>query len=98
MKWMSALHSCSAALILLLQTFATGHALRLAGTARVLASVPIICTLGTGALAVWPVPMTLVAVEMARKLANYSFAKPAREVLFTVMSAEVCPPRQLCVS
>jgi ATP:ADP antiporter, AAA family len=54
-----------------------------------LVSVPLTCFLSTVILALQPVPVVLLLAETARKVVSYSFAKPAREMLFTQLSSDV---------
>jgi hypothetical protein len=54
-----------------------------------LVSVPLTCSVSTAVLALHPVPVVLLLAETARKVVSYSFAKPAREMLFTQLSEDV---------
>ena len=54
-----------------------------------LVSVPLTCFFSTVVLALQPVPVVLLLAETARKVVSYSFAKPAREMLFTQLSSDV---------
>lgn len=54
-----------------------------------LVSVPLTCFFSTVVLAMQPVPVVLLLAETARKVVAYSFAKPAREMLFTQLSSDV---------
>ena len=66
-----------------------GKTLRYVGAAGALASVPAICVFTTLGLAASPTPAMLLVTETLRKVAVYSFAKPARELLFTRVSKDV---------
>eukprot|EP00892_Ulva_mutabilis_P011296 jgi/Ulvmu1/8539/UM044_0073.1 len=88
LRWFSAVHAVSGALILGLQLLATGSAIRWAGVSVALVSVPLTCAMATAVLALRPEPVVLLLAEAARKVVSYSFAKPAREMLFTQVSAE----------
>jgi ATP:ADP antiporter, AAA family len=65
-----------------------GKSLRFFGAAGALASVPAVSIFTTLALAAHPYPSTLLVAESLRKVAVYTFAKPARELLFTQLSAD----------
>lgn len=67
---------------------AAGSAIRWAGVSVALVSVPLTCAAATAVLAVQPLPAVLLLAEAARKVISYSFAKPAREMLFTQVSAD----------
>jgi hypothetical protein len=60
-----------------------GQVLRLGGATFALSIVPLVCLCSTALLATRATPLTLVFVETLRKVVSYSFAKPARELLFT---------------
>jgi hypothetical protein len=51
--------------------------------------VPLTCFVLTLLLARSPVPAVLLLTETARKVVSYSFAKPAREMIFTQVPPEV---------
>ena len=53
-----------------------------------LAALPTITLLGFGAIALAPVALTLAVVQVIRRGAEYALVRPAREVLFTVVSRE----------
>jgi ATP:ADP antiporter, AAA family len=76
------------ALSLALQAFATGRVLRSLGVGRALALLPALSLAGFAALAVAPRLWLLVAFQIARRTLDYGVAKPARELLFTVVDRD----------
>ncbi len=82
------LNTWVAAVTLFLQVFATGHLLSLLGVSLCLSLVPLITIGGFLGLSAAPMLSVFAVVEITRKAANYSIARPAREVLFTVVSRE----------
>jgi AAA family ATP:ADP antiporter len=70
------------------QLFVTGRVLRMVGVGLTLAILPVLSTLGFGALAVMPTIAVLVIYQVLRRAGNFAFARPAREVLFTVVPRE----------
>ena len=68
------------------QMFLTGRIVRRLGLAVALALVPGLMV--AGFLALWAVPVlaVLVAVQVLRRSAHYAILRPAREMLFTVVS------------
>jgi len=75
-------------LTLLLQVLATAQALRGLGVGITLLALPAVSLAGFGALALAPTLAVLVAVQVARRVGNFAFARPARELLFTVIRRE----------
>jgi AAA family ATP:ADP antiporter len=70
------------------QLFLTGRVLRAIGVAVTLATLPALSILGFGTLALVPTILILVAYQVLRRAGNFAFARPAREVLFTVVPRE----------
>ena len=70
------------------QLFLTARMLRWLGMAVTLAALPLISIVGFGTLAVLPTIGVLVAYQVVRRAGNFAFARPAREVLFTVIPRE----------
>ena len=66
----------------------TARVIRWLGLAVTLAIVPVAMVLGFAALGLWPTLWTLVVVQVVYRASRYGLAKPAREVLFTVVSRE----------
>jgi len=78
----------SNALTLLLQLFVSARLLSTGGMVLTLCILPLISLLGFAALSNNPSLIILVIAQVARRVSNYAFAKPAREVLFTAVSRE----------
>lgn len=76
------------ALTLVIQVFFTGKIMRRFGVMITLCTLPLISILGFGMLAVFPVLSVLVVAQVARRVSNFAFARPSREVLFTSSSRE----------
>lgn len=70
------------------QALVTGAFLQRLGTARVLLIMPMVTVLGFAVLAISPIFMVFAAMYILRRASNYAFAKPARELLFTVVDSE----------
>jgi AAA family ATP:ADP antiporter len=70
------------------QLFFTGRILPAVGLGPALAFLPILTGAGFFALGASPTPGTLFVVQVARRAAEFALVKPAREVLFTVVSRE----------
>lgn len=87
-------------IVLLMQLLLTGRIVRIIGVGWTLTILPILCAIGFLALGLSmrsldqssaPVGLILavvIAFDVLRRIANYALAKPAREVLFTVVSRE----------
>jgi AAA family ATP:ADP antiporter len=75
-------------LTLTLQVFFTSRALRRLGVAMTMLALPAISLAGFAALAVAPSIGVLVVVQIVRRVSNFAFARPARELLFTVVTRE----------
>jgi ATP:ADP antiporter, AAA family len=70
------------------QLFLTHRLLRGVGVAVTLAILPALSILGFGTLASMPTIAVLVAYQVLRRAGNFAFARPTREVLFTVVPRE----------
>ncbi|MDP2605591.1 MAG: MFS transporter [Deltaproteobacteria bacterium] len=70
------------------QLFLTGRVLRWFGVALTLAALPLLSIIGFGALALAPTVAVLVVYQVVRRAGNFAFARPTREVLFTVVPRE----------
>lgn len=68
------------------QVFLTGRLLRWFGVGFGLAFLPVVCLVGFGLLAAAPVLAVVVVFEVLRRAGNFALARPAREVLYTVLS------------
>ena len=70
------------------QLFLTGRVLRAIGVGLTLAMLPGLSILGFGTLALTPTIAVLVVYQVLRRAGNFAFARPSREVLFTVVPRE----------
>jgi ATP:ADP antiporter, AAA family len=70
------------------QLFLTGRVLRIIGIGFTLALLPALSVLGFSALAMTPTIAALVTYQVLRRAGNFAFARPTREVLFTVVPRE----------
>ena len=70
------------------QIFLTARMLRWVGVAATLGALPLISMIGFGTLALLPTIAVLVAYQVLRRAGNFAFARPTREVLFTVVPRE----------
>jgi ATP:ADP antiporter, AAA family len=71
-----------------IQMFITGRLISRAGLAVALSVVAVITGLGFLGLAFAPLVGVIIAFEVLRRAAHYGIERPAREVLFTVVSKE----------
>ena len=72
-------------LTLVTQTFATGRAVKRWGVAAALAFLPVLSVVGFGVLGLAPTIAVLMTFQVLRRAGNFAVARPAREVLFTVV-------------
>jgi AAA family ATP:ADP antiporter len=70
------------------QLFLTGRVLRAIGVGLTLAMLPALSILGFGTLAMTPTIAVLVVYQVLRRAGNFAFARPTRELLFTVVPRE----------
>ena len=70
------------------QLFLTGRILRLVGVGVTLAALPLLSIFGFSFLALTPTIAVLVAYQVIRRATNFAFARPTREILFTVVARE----------
>jgi AAA family ATP:ADP antiporter len=75
-------------LTLAIQTLLTGRLIRRWGVGVALAFVPILTGAGFALLAAAPVLTVLMVFQGLRRAADYAITRPAREILFTVVSRE----------
>ena len=73
---------------LLTGAFATGRLVRWLGLGAALAFVPALSAAGFALVAGWPTFWVLAAFQGLRRAASYAVERPAREVLFTVVTRE----------
>jgi len=71
-----------------IQLFLTGRIVLLLGLALPLALLPALTIVGFGALALVPTVMAVAVFQVVRRAADYAIARPAREVLYTVVPRE----------
>ena len=75
-------------LTLAAQLFLTGKVLRVIGVGFTLAMLPALSVIGFSGLALAPIMTVLVIYQVLRRAGNFAFARPTREVLFTVVARE----------
>ena len=73
-------------LTLVTQTFATGRAVKRWGVTAALAFLPVLSIAGFGILGLAPTVAVLMTFQVMRRAGNFAVARPAREVLFTVVA------------
>jgi AAA family ATP:ADP antiporter len=73
---------------LVVQLFLTARIMRLTGVGITLAMLPLITVIGFGTLALLPSILALLVVQVVRRSSDYAIARPAREVLYTVVPRE----------
>jgi AAA family ATP:ADP antiporter len=73
-------------LTLATQTFATGRAVKRWGVTAALAFLPVLSVVGFGVLGLAPTIAVLMTFQVLRRAGNFAVARPAREVLFTVVA------------
>lgn len=71
-----------------LQVLVTGRLMRRFGLVLCLAMLPLVTVAAFGALALAPTLAVLACAQVARRSLDYAIARPAREVLFTVVSRQ----------
>jgi AAA family ATP:ADP antiporter len=75
-------------LTLAVQLFLTGRILRYLGVGLALAFLPLLTLFGFAMLAFVPALSALVVFQVLRRASDYAVARPAREVLYTVLPRE----------
>jgi len=75
-------------LTLLLQVYVTARIVKWLGVGLALAVVPIAMTAGFVTVGLWPTLAVLVTVQAIYRTGRYGIEKPAREMLWTVLSRE----------
>lgn len=75
-------------LTLVIQFFLTGRLIKWFGLAIVISVVPVLLALGFVFLSISPVLFVLLAVQIIRRGGNYAIMRPAREMLYVVLSRE----------
>jgi len=87
-RWFAAVDLSVSCLTLVLQVFVTGRLMRRFGVVLCLALLPLVSVAAFGVLALAPTLMVLACAQVARRALDYAIARPAREVLFTVVRRE----------
>ncbi|SEQ14848.1 NTP/NDP exchange transporter [Basfia succiniciproducens] len=75
-------------LTLFFQFGLTGRMMKYIGILPVLSLLPLFSVISFAALAMNPTIVVFVLVQVSRRVANFAFARPSREVLFTRLSRE----------
>ncbi|OAI49379.1 hypothetical protein AYO43_10685, partial [Nitrospira sp. SCGC AG-212-E16] len=75
-------------LTFLMQVTVTSRVISRFGLASALVVLPVASAIGFGVIAVMPVLAIFIIFTIVRRVGEYALAKPAREVLFTVVSRE----------
>jgi ATP:ADP antiporter, AAA family len=76
------------ALTLLVQVFLTSRIIAGIGVLLTLCVLPVVSALSFAALATCPSVCVFVVVQVARRVASFALARPAREILFTSANRE----------
>ncbi len=76
------------AITLFFQVFLTGRMVRKIGMGWTLALIPLLLMIGFLALGAAPVLAVIVVVQVLRRAGNYAVMRPAREMLYVVLSRE----------
>lgn len=76
------------ALTLLIQVFFTHRLIKWFGLAAVLALIPLLLAVGFIILSISPLLAVLLVVQVIRRSGNYALMRPAREMLYVVLSRE----------
>jgi AAA family ATP:ADP antiporter len=76
------------ALTLFLQFFVTGHLVRRVGLTLCLALLPVLAAISLVCIGLMPTLMVVAVGTILRRASEFAIAKPAREVLYTVISRE----------
>jgi AAA family ATP:ADP antiporter len=75
-------------LTIIVQAFVTGRLLKRLGVGITLALLPAMSVIGFTGMGIFPTLTLLVVFLTLRRAGNFAIARPAREVLFTVVSRE----------
>jgi len=70
------------------QAFVTSRMVAALGLGSALVFLPFVSVLGFGAIGLMPVLVVFILFTVVRRVGEYAISKPAREVLFTVVSRE----------
>ncbi|KAJ8537205.1 hypothetical protein K7X08_035606 [Anisodus acutangulus] len=91
------INSFIAIFILAGQLTLTGRILTCAGVTLAICSTPFVAFTNLIALAVWPTWIAVAVSETLRKVVTYVVTRPARELLFTVVSQEEKYKAKVCI-
>ena len=75
-------------LTIVIQLFVTGRLVKWLGLAPTLAFIPLLLGVGFATLGFAPILSVLVVVQVIRRAGNYAIMRPAREMLYVVLSRE----------
>src|SRR5215510_9344764 len=70
------------------QVCVTSRMISVLGLGSALVFLPVVSAIGFGAIGLMPLLLVLILFTVARRVGEYAISKPAREVLFTVVSRE----------
>jgi len=87
-QWFAVIDLAVNALTILTQLFITSRLVNRFGLSITLSLIPLLMAAGFIALGASPILMVLAVFQIIRRAGNYAIAKPAREMLFTVLSRE----------
>ncbi|XP_059301452.1 uncharacterized protein LOC132053427 isoform X2 [Lycium ferocissimum] len=91
------INSFIAVFILAGQLTLTGRILTFAGVTLAICATPFVAFTNLIALAVWPTWIAVAISETLRKVVTYVVTRPARELLFTVVSREEKYKAKVCI-
>ncbi|XP_055829208.1 uncharacterized protein LOC129898621 isoform X2 [Solanum dulcamara] len=91
------INSFIAIFILAGQLTLTGRILTFAGVTLAICSAPFVALANLIALAVWPTWIVVAVSETLRKVVTYVVTRPARELLFTVVSQDEKYKAKVCI-
>ena len=75
-------------LTLVIQVFFTGRLVKWLGLGMTLALIPLLLSIGFLILGLQPLLPVLIVVQVLRRAGNYAIMRPAREMLYVVVSRE----------
>ncbi|QIA77918.1 NTP/NDP exchange transporter [Rodentibacter caecimuris] len=75
-------------LTLIFQLGLTGRMMKYLGILPVLAMLPLLSSVSFAMLAIYPTVAIFVIIQVTRRVSNFAFTRPAREVLFTRLNRE----------
>ncbi|KAK3230039.1 hypothetical protein Dsin_001920 [Dipteronia sinensis] len=96
-KLFAQINSFIAVFILAGQLTLTGRILSVAGVTAAICSAPFVAFTNLIAVAVWPTWVAVAVSETLRKVVTYVVTRPARELLFTVVSQDEKYKAKVCI-